>query len=151
MLEGLEIGEAEAVEPERLARKTEELPLAIAKAWDETPVGEAKRLAVKSNGDGANRAKVGNALLRLLAVRAKGQGYMAFKASATPTEEGLSLYWQKKPARGRKPEPAILPAPEPEVLDLMDSLKASLAASEPVKSKPKGRPVSPATDELRNE
>lgn len=133
MLEDLEIGEAQAVEPERLARKTEELPPAIAKAWDETPVGEAKRLAVKVK-DYFDIPKVGNTLLRLVTIRAKGQGYMAFKASYTPTDDGLSLYWQKKPGRTKKPGPAIQPMP-----------------SEPVTEKPKGRRISPATDELRDE
>lgn len=151
MLEDLEIGEAQAVEPERLARKTEELPPAIAKAWDETPVGEAKRIAVKTHGRIGNadvidiegaRQKMGNALLRLLTLRAKGQGLMAFKASYTLTEEGLSLYWQKKQARGYKPLPEILPMPSPETAEHVEFLKEGLK---------KGRRAAPATDELRNE
>lgn len=119
MLKDLEIGEAQAVEPERLARKTEELPPAIAKAWDETSVGEAKRLPIAvPEGKGA---KVGSAILRLLRRRAAAQGLMAFKASATPTTAtGLLLYWQKKPGRTRKPDPAIQPMP-----------------SEPITTKPK--------------
>jgi hypothetical protein len=141
MLEDLEIGEAQAVEPERLARKTEELPAAIAKAWDETPVGEAKRLPIAvPEGKGA---KIGSTILRLLRRRAAAQGLMAFKASATPTTAtGLLLYWQKRPGRGKKPDPAIQVKPDEDVAEHVEFLKETLK---------RGRRISPATDELRDE
>ena len=119
MLEDLEIGEAQVVEPEKMARKKQELPFNLAAEWDRTPLGEARRITVKSK-TGADPTLVGRALISLLKLYARSQGLVAFKASATPTTEGLSLYWQKKPGRGKKPEPAIEPMP-----------------SEPVTSKPK--------------
>lgn len=117
MLEDLEIGEAQAVEPAKLARKTEALPASIAQAWDATPIHEARRLPL-GIAAGSDPVKVGGAILRLLRAYAKSQDLIAFKASATPTtDRGLLLYWQKKPGRVK---PAILPMP-----------------SEPVTAKPK--------------
>lgn len=130
MLENLEIGEAQAVEPEKLARTKRELPSPLMQAWDNTPVGEARRITVRSVA-GADAEKVASLLPRLVRLYAKSQGLVAFKASAKVNDNlDIELYWQKKPAR--KTEPAILPVP---------------AES----AKPKGRRVAPTTDELRDE
>lgn len=109
MFEDLEVAEAQAVAPRKMDRAKPELPAPISGAWDNTPIGDARELVVKLPISG-DRVKVGNALCRLIKERAASQFLVAFKLAYRLTDEGLTLYWHKKPGRG-KPEPSILPMP----------------------------------------
>lgn len=90
MFENLQIGGVSKVTPRKLARKGSELPVPIAQAFDDTPLGEAAEISVQ----GAD-AKAGGRLVSLLRRHAKEGGFVAFKASF----EAGKLYWQKKKAR----------------------------------------------------
>lgn len=109
MLEDIEVQEVKQVVPEKMARKREELPSPLATAFDETPIGEARTVTLKPKAN-VPVEMVAWLLLRLLKLYARATGYVAFKAKATVTADGVELYWQKK--EGRKPRPAIQVAPE---------------------------------------
>lgn len=99
MLEDIEIQEVKQVPPEKMKRKREQLPSPLAAAFDATPVGEARTVRLKPKAN-VPAELVAELLLRLLKLYAKACGYVAFKASATVTEDGdVELYWQKKKSR----------------------------------------------------
>jgi len=137
MLEDIEVHEVRQVEPEKMARKREQLPSPLATAFDETPSGEARAVTLKPKAS-VPVELAAELLLRLLKLYAKAKGFVAFKAKATITEAGeVELYWHKKKARGKKPTPPILPKPDESV------------AEKPKKaSKAPGPPTPPLPDDV---
>lgn len=115
LLGSVEVVSAQTVAPAKLAREREELPVDIARAWDETAVNEAMQVHIRL-GEEVDVDKAGRTILRLLKERAREQGMTAFKSSAAPAEGGLLIYWHKKVARKGSEEPVPLHDNEPGVV-----------------------------------
>lgn len=135
MLDNLSFGEAQSVAPKKMERKVETLPSFIARAYNATPMGEARTLPITlpepPPSPNYDPKKVGTRLVSLLKKYAASTGTVAFKASFTLTEFALVLYWQKKPARPRKP-PATDPPPMAKPAPREGKAEATLAeASRP--------------------
>lgn len=101
MLDNLTFGEAVAVPPKKMDRRGSTLPQGVATAYEITPMGEARTLQVNIP-IADDREKIGTRLVALLKREAADRSEVAFKANFTTNDDGVLLYWQRKPARHKK-------------------------------------------------